>query len=248
MSVSAERSSPALAVGSVAFLGLVGLLIGAVVGLIVISIASAFIPITSDSPLTSALSLVGQGIGLVGVAVVYLRFRDLPWSYLRISRPTLRDLGWAVAATVGLFAVLAGASFLIDQLGLTATEHSVSQQAESNPALLLPLIPLSVLVTGPAEELLYRGVIQTRLREVFGSAPAVAVAAVVFSLVHIPAYGATSGLDPSLATTLGILFLLGASLGAAYEHTENLVVPAVAHGVYNAVVFGSSYANAVGLV
>lgn len=248
MSVSAERPSPLFAVAGVAFLGFVGLLVGAVVGLIAISIASAFVPLTSDSPLTSAISLVGQGIGLVGVAVVYLQFRDVPWSYLRISRPTARDLGWAVVATVGLFAVLAGASFLIDQLGLTATEHSVSQQAESNPALLLPLIPLSVLVTGPAEELLYRGVIQTRLREVFGAIPAVAVAAVVFALVHIPAYGATSGLDASLATTLGVLFLLGASLGAAYEHTENLVVPAVAHGVYNAVVFGSNYANAVGLL
>lgn len=248
MSVSAERPSPAFAVAGVAFLGLVGLLVGALVGLIVISIASTLVPITSDSPLTSALSLVGQGIGLVGVAVVYLRFRDVSWSYLRIGRPTARDLGWAVVATVGLFVVLAGASFLIDQLGLTATEHSVSERAESNPALLLPLIPLSVLVTGPAEELLYRGVIQTRLREVFGAGSAVAVAGVVFSLVHIPAYGATSGLDSSLATTLVVLFLLGVSLGAAYEHTENLVVPAVAHGVYNAVVFGSNYANAVGLV
>jgi membrane protease YdiL (CAAX protease family) len=248
MSVSAERSSPVLAVAGVVFLGLVGLLIGAVVGLIVISIASAFLPITSDSPLTSALSLVGQGIGLVGVAVVYLRFRDVSWSYLRVRRPTARDVVWAVVATVGLFVVLAGASFLIEQLGLTASEHSVSQQAESNPELLLPLIPLSVLVTGPTEELLYRGVIQTRLREVFGGVATVAVAAVVFSLVHIPAYGVTSGLDASLATTLGVLFLLGASLGAIYEHTENLVVPAIAHGVYNAVVFGSSYANAVGLL
>ena len=40
----------------------------------------------------------------------------------------------------------------------------------------------------------------------------------------------------------------GAVLGALYEHTGNLVVPAVAHGVYNAVTFGVEYLELTGVL
>ena len=40
----------------------------------------------------------------------------------------------------------------------------------------------------------------------------------------------------------------GAILGGVYEYSGNLVVPALAHGFYNAITFGLSYADTVGLV
>lgn len=246
MSVSDDRRSPAVAVLTALTLGFVGLFVGVLIGLVSTSLVASVVTLPENSPVTTAIALVAQGVGLVAVAWVYLEERDLPWSYLRVERPDLRDLAWALAGTIGLFLTLAGTMLLVEQLGLSATEHSVARAAEQNPALLLPLIPLSVLVTGPAEELLFRGVIQTRLREAFGVVAAVVVAAVVFSIVHVPAYGAGSGFGPELATTLGVLFVLGAFLGAVYERTDNLVVPAIAHGIYNAVVFGASYAEAIG--
>ena len=112
--------------------------------------------------------------------------------------------------------------------------------------MLLPMIPLSVLLTGPVEELLYRGVVQTRLKQAFSAAPAVAIAAAVFSVVHVPAYAAGGSLDTSLLTTLAVLFVLGGVLGVLYEHTDNLFVPAVAHGVYNAVTFTTIYLELTG--
>jgi membrane protease YdiL (CAAX protease family) len=39
--------------------------------------------------------------------------------------------------------------------------------------------------------------------------------------------------------------VLSLILGATYEDTDNLVVPSVIHGGYNALIFGSMYANAV---
>lgn len=245
MSVSDDRRSPVAAVLTALTLGFVGLFVGVLVGIVSTSLVASVVTLPENSPATTAIALVAQGVGLVAVAWIYLEERDLPWSYLRVDRPGLRDVAWALAATIGLFVTLAGTMLVIEQLGLSPTEHSVAQAAEQNPALLLPLIPLSVLVTGPAEELLFRGVIQTRLRESFGAVVAVILAATVFSLVHIPAYGG-GGLGLDLATTLGVLFLLGMFLGAVYERTENLVVPAIAHGVYNAVVFGANYVEAIG--
>lgn len=247
MSVSEDGDSPIAAVTGAVGLGLIGLVVGLVIGLISISVANQVVALGEASTLRTVISMVAQGIGLVLVSLFYLVGRDLPWSYLRVNRPSARDLAWAVIATFGLFATLGIALFVVQQLGLTPTEHSVSKTAEENPQVLLLLVPLSVIVTGPAEELLYRGIIQTRLREVFGMGSAIAVASTVFALVHIPAYALGSGFNIGLATVLGILLILGAFLGTVYEYTDNLVVPAVAHGLYNAVVFGSNYVDELGI-
>ncbi|MES3516076.1 MAG: lysostaphin resistance A-like protein [Natronomonas sp.] len=245
MSTSADRlsrSRPAVVTGTIG-LGVAGLLVGFLIAVVGISLAAAVFPsIEQNSAPALAIATAGQGIGIAIVAVGYLRYRGLSWSFLRVRMPTLRDVGWTIGVTIGLFAALFVAVTIIEWLGLSAAEHSVAEAAEDDPLVLLPLVPLSILVTGPAEELLYRGVIQTRLRKIFDAASAVLVASVIFAVVHIPAY-ATEGLGPELLTTLGILLLLGGFLGAVYEHTGNLLVPAVAHGLYNAIVFGGNIAS-----
>lgn len=246
MSVSDERESQFVAVTGAAILGLAGLFAGLVVGFVSIALLGEAVALQEGSPERMAVVMTAQGAGLVAVGAVYLASRDLPLSYVRARWPSPRDAGWMIAATLVLLAGMTVALMVVKQLGLSATEHSIAESTKDNPELLLPLIPISVLVTGPAEELLFRGVIQTRLKEVFETGAAVFVAAVVFSLVHVPAYGVNSGFGPELVTTLGILFALGMFLGAIYEHTGNLVVPAIAHGLYNAVIFGMNYVRAVG--
>ena len=246
MSVSNERESQLLAFGSAIILGVTGLVVGALLGAIFFALLSSLVTIQRGSGLSQSIALVAQGVGLVGVGAVYLSMRQLPLDYLRMRWPSLRDVAWAVAATLCLFAAIVALTFVIQQLGLSASSHSVAEQGQKNPSVLLPLIPLSVLITGPAEEFLYRGIIQSRLKEVFGAGGAVLLAASIFSLVHVPSYGLTSGLSWSLVTSLGLIFALGAVLGAVYEYTDNLIVPAVAHGIYNAVVFGSVFVRSTG--
>ncbi len=248
MSRSSTGETPWMIVVTAAGVGIAGLFVGLLLGVAALGLLSTIVPLDGQSPLSTAVAMVAQGLGLVVVAAIYLARKDLPWSYLRVDWPSIRDIGWAIAATLALFGVLAGMLFVIQQIGLEAAGHSVTEAANENPELLLPLIPLSVVITGPTEEILFRGVIQTRLREVFPTASAIVVAALVFSIVHIPAYGAGGALDISLVTTLVVLFVLGAILGTVYEYTGNLVVPAVAHGLYNAVVFSANYVDTVGLV
>lgn len=237
---------PVAAITATLAIGLAGLFAGMLLGALGISLLDAAVGLGFEGAVPTAVGTALQGVGLVAVAVLYLRSRDLPPSYLRISWPTAREIGWIGVTTVSLFAVLGVLLVGLQQFDLAPTEHSVVVAAEDSPELLLPLIPLSILVTGPAEELLYRGVVQTRLRESFGAVRAVAVAAAVFAAVHVPAYGVGVGLGPELLTTLGVLLVLGGVLGAVYEYTGNLVVPAAAHGLYNATVFANQYLVATG--
>ena len=244
MSASTDRN-PASTVVAAAGLGLVGFVTGLVFVTLAVSLLGSVLPLESGTAERATVALVAQYTGTFAVAAFYLSASERSVSFLRLDRPSARDLAWTVGGVLVLFATLAGASFVIEQLGLSVTEHSIAQQAEDNPAMLLPLIPLSILLTGPVEELLYRGIVQTRLTEAFATAPAVLIAAVVFALVHVPAYslGGTGG---SLATTLVVLFILGGVLGVLYEHTGNLFVPAVAHGLYNAITFANTYLEATG--
>ncbi|WP_254840630.1 CPBP family intramembrane glutamic endopeptidase [Natronomonas marina] len=245
MSVSAERD-PVSTVVAAAGVGLAGFLAGLVFVTFAVSLVGALVPLAEGSPERATVLMLAQYSGILAVAAFYLDASDRSLSYLRVGRPTARDLAWIVAGVLALFGTLAAATFVAEQLGLSVTDHSVSQSAADNPAMLLPLIPLSILITGPVEELLYRGVVQTRLKEAFSTAPAVGIAAVVFAAVHVPAYSLGGGSVESLATTLVVLFVLGGLLGALYEHTGNLLVPAVAHGVYNAVTFAVNYLELTG--
>jgi len=246
MSVTADQDH-VTAVLSAAGVGLAGFLVGLVSVTLAVSLLGAVVPLADGTPQRATVLMVAQYTGILAVAVLYLDGLDRPLGFLRLDRPTVRDLAWALGGVVALFATLAAATALIDQLGLSLTEHSVADTAERSPAVLLPLIPLSVLLTGPVEELLYRGIVQTRLTDAFSTAQAVVVAAAIFAVVHVPAYGL--GADGgSLVTTLGILLILGGVLGALYEHTGNLVVPAIAHGCYNAVTFGVQYLELTGLL
>jgi hypothetical protein len=47
-------------------------------------------------------------------------------------------------------------------------------------------------------------------------------------------------------TPRAIIFGVAVVLGALYEYTDNVVVPALAHGAYNAVLFVTSYVVLVG--
>lgn len=83
-------------------------------------------------------------------------------------------------------------------------------------------VPLLALLAGFGEELLFRGVLQTALVAPFGAGGAVAVAALVFGLVHY-----VNALYFVVATLMGVY------LGVLYQWTGNLLVPCLVHGLYD---------------
>ncbi|WP_436347425.1 CPBP family intramembrane glutamic endopeptidase [Natronorubrum sp. FCH18a] len=211
-------------------------------GLVGITIASIFLSLPvqltgGDAPelLWTVIEYLAFVVGLGGVAVGYLAFRERDLSFIDLERPTARTVGWIVVGLVVILGANVGLSALMGLLGIESSEHTTTQRAVENPDLLFVIIPAMLLIVGPFEELLYRNIVQKSLYETFSRYGAVVVASVVFTAVHILAY-ATAGPDRILAS-LSLLFVLSLILGFVYERTENLLVPALVHGCYNATVF-----------
>ena len=213
--------------------------------------ASGVVLPQSFSIVLSILAL--QGVGLVGTAVIYLSATDKDLSYVKLRFPSLKQVAVGIGSVFAMLIAVTSLSMLLQVLGQSAAEHGTVEQIQSNPGIALYMVPLSILVIGPCEELLFRGVIQTKLRESFSAVGGVGVASVIFALIHIPAYGGDVIADiiqqggvtlanlQSLGVTLSILFTLALVLGYAYEKTGNLTVSMIAHGFYNAVLFGFLY-------
>lgn len=213
-----------------------------IVGVTALVLIQAGIPLMDRPTLQLAISVVmGQGVAFGTFALVYLAYTDRGLSFIRARIPTVRDLGWSVGGLIALFAGLIALSVLFSALGIQSATNTVEQLGEQNPTVFLLLVPLSFLFIGPGEELLYRGVVQGRLREAFGPWIAIGVASFIFAIVHV-----FSLRGQGKIAYIAILLVLSPILGLAYERTENLVVPSLIHGAFNAVQFYVAYLGATG--
>ena len=191
----------------------------------------------SDAALIVLSLVLVQGVAFGGLSWLYWRVRGERVTAL-FGRPDLRDVLVAVGAYgLALGGAVVGA-VLITLFGLEAGRNSAATTGAEAPFVLLVLVVASFVLIGPGEEVLFRGVVQRRLREAFGPVTAVVVAAVLFASVHVVALSGGLG---ARAVTIGVLLLPSVAFGAAYEYTDNLTVPAFVHGAYNATLFSVLY-------
>lgn len=174
---------------------------------------------------------VTGGLAFVLVGVAYLRYRDLTIDYVTVEPPSLRDLLWAGVGYVSAFALVIASALVLTATNTTPnTSNQAAKAGIENPELLLWLVPLSLFVIAPAEEFLYRGVIQSRLRETFVPAVAIPLTAALFAAVHF--FSLTGGAGGRVIA-ISILFFPSLVFGYVYEKTGNLVANTIVHGVYN---------------
>lgn len=175
-------------------------------------------------------ALVNFGV-FAGVAYAYLRYRAHHGrdSLVQLRRPTRTDVRYAVQ---GFFVVLGVGAILhqtVAALDVPSGENMLTTAAQADPRLFVVAAITSVLFVAPGEELLFRGVIQGRLRTAFGPVAAIVLGGLVFAVPHLVA--AYTG--PGAVYSIGVVFGISLALGALYEYTETLFVPIVAHGLYN---------------
>lgn len=220
-----------------AFLGLaVGAGLVRAAGLL-LDAASVSLPVGAGIILSAVLL---QGVAFGGVALVYLRIRGLGLEYIKIAFPDLRQAIWAASGYVLAIVGALGVGAVVVLSGLRPAQNQIAEVGQSNPEIFLLLIPISFLLIGPGEELLFRGLVQGTLREVFGPVGAIGLASVVFAAAHLTSLSGTLG---GRIITIGLLLVPAVVLGVAYERTENLVVPALIHGAYNATLFTLAYVS-----
>ena len=226
--------SPARAILVAVALGLGGPLLAFVLSLPIVFLLQSDV-ITIEIALVLALVL-GQYVAFGGLALASLRIRDLDWAavraYLGVRLPSLRTLLAVLAGWLVIFGSILAIGFLVQLLGAETAENTTGELARTSPAIIPPLIVAMFLVVGPSEEILYRGVVQGRLREALGPVPAIVLASAIFALIHW--FALTGGASARLVT-VAILFVPSLVFGAVYEYTGNLVAAALLHAIHNSV-------------
>lgn len=214
-------------------------------GLSVVGLFGLTYETVSDIPAPlQAFANALQFVGFIAVGWLYLRWRDPDRSLFELSAPSLRDLGWVVAGIVGLFVALNVLGTALQQLGIEAAANEAITQGERQPVYLLYLVPVTLLFVAPAEEFIFRGLVQGLFRRAYGVLPAVVIASALFGVSHYIALGG----EGSKLAYLAVAAMLGVILGLLHERTENLLVPILVHGVYNAVIFYLQYLRVTGQV
>lgn len=196
------------------------------------------------SPLPYALLTATQFAGFFAVIAFYVRFEG-GGELFEVRLPTLRDVAWVVGGVVGLFVVAAVVSTLFRYAGVDTATNQVIADGRQDPTRFLYLVPVTFLFVAPAEELLYRGLVQGLFRRAYGVVPAVLLASVFFGAPH---YFAMLGPGDTKLPAVVLVTALGILLGALYELTENLAVPVLVHALWNSFSFLSQYAEATGLL
>ena len=222
-----------------------GFAVAVAVVLVGIFALSAFgIDLQNRPLLTVPVATILQGLGF-GLAVAgYIKISERT-DLVKAHVPGVRDIAATVGGVLLLLLALAGVSYLFSQFGVETAQNEIERIGSANPEVMLYMIPLAFLVIGPGEELLFRGAIQGLFRESYAAIPAIALSSALFAVAHITAL--TAGSLGAKAATISALFALSLILGATYEYTDNLVVPSLVHGAYDAIVFFAIYAQATGL-
>lgn len=178
----------------------------------------------------TTIGLIGGQSLLIIIAVIAANFLDVP-NFGLGEQFMLNDesITSGVKATLPLFAL----AFILDfaeqyvpalQEVSKATQRSVLglMGGARKPILALGVSVALGAAAGLGEEMLFRGVAQYELNEVFGDFIALTSSALIFGLLHAvtPLYAALAGL---------------ASLyfGGLYLTYDNLAVPIVCHGLYD---------------
>ncbi|MGB9963844.1 CPBP family intramembrane glutamic endopeptidase [Halobacterium sp. CBA1126] len=233
------QGSKLRAVGVAFGVALLGFLLAIPAGLLV---ATAYTTVTGDqigAVASLGVSMVSlQGIAFPAAAWLYVKRRGLSWDYVPFSVPDLGDLKYVVGAYVAAFAALYAISALLAFTSTEAATNTGATTALEHPEIIPFLIPLQLLLIGPGEELLFRGVIQGRLRERFDAWPAILIASLAFAPAHILAL---SGGPTAVVVSISVLFVPSVLFGYTYEKTGNIAVPALTHGLYNATLFTLMY-------
>lgn len=219
-----------------AVLGALGITVVALVaGIVAIVAARTVLAVlgVGDGPVIELFQSHFIQLGFAAFAVGYLLWsRD--WDrYVRVRWPTLEDVAWVFAIPL-LFAAMGMLTHVLaSAVGLTADAASGggSLALETMPLLWPVAFVWLFLFAAPAEELVYRGLVQGRLRGAFDTAGVVLLGGLLFGFMHfLVGLISGAGLDGSLVWAL---YTGGGGLiwAYVYERTENLAVTAVSHAM-----------------
>jgi membrane protease YdiL (CAAX protease family) len=219
-----------------AFVALVGALVLAAVGGLVVDVPALLLGVkVSSSHTPPGLAIADtfvQDLAFVAVAVycAHMGGRAVRAWQLGLRRPGV-GWGWASVMIVALFVTFLLLSVVWAEAFNPGKEKLLEQLGSNEGALLLVLSAgLTCVVAPVCEEFLFRGYIFTALRNRTGTLWAAVITGILFGGVHA---GSAPALD------LVPLAALGFGLCLLYRRSGSLYPCMVAHSINNSVAFSS---------
>jgi membrane protease YdiL (CAAX protease family) len=170
-----------------------------------------------------------RGLFAIGATLAVVRAFDIsnPSEWMGIRQPDRWEWGYVPLGLMLAFVWLLGALILIQNvLGLERTTVTTLSEGVRYSRLVTLL-----LLVGPAEEVIFHGVIQRSLEEVVDLWQAILIGGLLFGVAH---------LDPAAMGSGDLLFYaaqggFGVIVGWIYARNNNLVIPALVHGLFVAI-------------
>lgn len=193
---------------------------------------------TWSTVLSSNLAI---GLAALSTASLYFTLTPLDSSYIDIRRPDTTDIILMVWGFMISTSTLYAIGVIKNLIGIGSSQHTLIQTILSSGeySFFIWLIAFGILIVAPGEELIYRNFVQKRLYRSFNQPTAIGITSSLFALIHFPAYAVAP--LPQTISSLVTVFIISALFGWLYAHTENILVPMVAHGTYNGFIFLSLF-------
>lgn len=178
--------------------------------------------------------MLAMNVGAMWGVYLYFLPRFLPFSDKPIQRDftswfSMRDVWLGIPLGIGSQLILMNlvnwplAQVFPDQFAPEKISQRAQDIASLAPGWWVLLLVLIVVIGAPlVEEIVYRGSLQTRLVQSFGSGVGILVTAVIFALIHLA------------PVEIPGLFVFALVLGIARHKTQTLGLPIVAHLAFNA--------------
>ncbi|MEQ8200305.1 MAG: type II CAAX endopeptidase family protein [Syntrophomonadaceae bacterium] len=200
-------------------------------GITVIATAVAVVPLVSGTdPIRLFIYLFGAQFAAT-VLCVYLDavvFRKAAWSDLGLRRAGWRDFinyGLKGGVLLVILVALMGYGLKYFQPNLEMQEIEQIMRSANRLPDIIALIFAGTVLAPVSEELFYRGMIYPVFRRYLGPAWGAVLAGIIFGLAHFDLWRA-------LPLAVG-----GAILCYMYEKSGSILVPMVAHGLWNGTMF-----------
>lgn len=143
-----------------------------------------------------------------------------------------REVALALVAYARVLPAIFLAAFVVRAVSLSLGRETGLQMLvtvvmeEQRPAVIALIVLFGISIAPITEEIMFRGFLQTALREVLPSRGAILASAFVFALAHGNAYA------------LLPILVLGLLLGHLFEKRRALAAPIIVHAAHNALMMG----------
>jgi len=210
------------------YLDLLGFILIALVGSLVVSLLAAVIPPAHIKRIYVVMpaQVLLYAFLLGTLSVIFRRYYGRPfWQSLRW---TPVELSYSFVATCGV--LVAFAVMVASVLMRTPDIDSPMKALLSDPTSVVMIALIGTTLAPVCEEIVFRGFLQPLLVRSLGVAPGILLAAVPFGLLHLQEYGY------SWRHAL-LISAAGASFGWMRQRTGSTKAAAVMHAAYNCVFF-----------